>query len=67
MASPEIRIIERKFGIWAKTDCDQCGCEFQVTRTEPKRINGRVWCSDCQQYEAAYNEGYRDGLAANTN
>ena len=26
----------RKFETWAKTDCDECGCEYQVTRTEPK-------------------------------
>ena len=50
----------RVFGTWEKTECDECSAEFQVTRTASKTIFGRVWCSDCQLYEEAYNKGYAD-------
>ena len=54
----------RVFDTWAKTECDECAVEFQVTRTVSKTIFGRVWCSDCQLYEAAYNKGFHDGKKA---
>jgi len=47
---------ERYFPAWSNTDCDECGCEFQVTRTEPKTTS-KVICSDCD----AYFRGYYDG------
>lgn len=36
------------FKAWSKTECDICKNEFQVTRTEPKEIEGDVICSDCE-------------------
>ena len=45
-----------KFRAWSKTDCDECGCEYQVTRTEPKEME-RCICGDCEIYEKAYKEG----------
>ncbi len=50
----------RKFDRWAKTDCDECGCEYQVTRTEPREIEKCI-CGDCEIYAKAYEEGYRHG------
>jgi len=51
----------RVFDTWATTECDECGVDFQVTRAASKTIYGRVWCSDCQQWEMAYNEGFKHG------
>ena len=46
----------RKFKSWAKTDCDECGCEYQVTRTEPREMESCI-CGDCEIYDKAYQEG----------
>ena len=51
----------RVFDTWATTECDECKCDFQVTRTTSKTVFGRVWCSDCQQWEKAYNAGFKAG------
>ena len=53
----------RKFGTWAKTDCDECGCEYQVTRTEPREMESCI-CGDCGIYAKAYKEGYEHGVAS---
>ena len=53
----------RAFKSWSKTDCDNCGCEYQVTRTEGKMIAECI-CSDCETYDRAYKEGYNDGVAS---
>ena len=50
----------RKFERWEKTDCDECGCEYQVTRTEPKETEHCI-CGDCEIYAKAYAEGYKHG------
>lgn len=52
----------RKFGVWAKTDCDKCGCEYQVTRTVSREMKACI-CGDCETYERAYKEGYEHGVA----
>lgn len=52
----------RKFGRWAKTECDKCGCEFLVTRTHSKEIEGEVICNDCEIWERSYKEGFHDGV-----
>ena len=53
---------------WAKKECDQCGCEAQFSRSEPKDFNQPFLCSDCKMaksiYDAGYTAGYADGLAA---
>lgn len=51
----------RKFGTWAKADCDACGCEYQVTRTEPREMESCI-CGDCEIYAKAYNEGFKHGV-----
>lgn len=52
--------MKRKFPIWAKTDCDECGGEFQVTRTMEKEFTGPVVCSDCEMYK----RGFEDAMAS---
>jgi hypothetical protein len=46
--------------LWYKTACDNCGCEFQATRTvERKRPpDGDLVCDDCEMYAL----GFKDGL-----
>ena len=51
----------RTFGTWEKTECDECGIEYQVTRTQPKEMESCI-CSDCEIYNSAYREGYEAGL-----
>jgi hypothetical protein len=51
----------RKFGTWAKTECDECGCEFQVTRTHEREFVGKLICGDCETWDRAYKEGFSDG------
>lgn len=53
----------RKFGTWAKTDCDECGFEYQVTRTDPREMESCI-CDDCEIYAKAYKEGYEDGVSS---
>ena len=53
----------RKFGTWVKTDCDECGCEYQVTRTEPREMESCI-CGDCEIYAKAYKEGFEHGVAS---
>ena len=50
----------RKFAAWAKTECDDCASEFQVTRCDPKEFKGEIICNDCEIYAKAYKEGYED-------
>lgn len=52
--------MSRSFGRWQKTECDRCGCEFEVTRTHEKVIEGEVICGDCEVYE----RGFKDGIEA---
>jgi hypothetical protein len=40
----------RVFETWAKAECDECACEFQVTRTASKTIFGPVICDECTLY-----------------
>ena len=37
----------RVFDTWQKTECDECACEFQVTRTVSKTVFGPVLCDEC--------------------
>ena len=55
----------RKFPRWTKTECDDCGSEFLVTRTEPKTVEGgvKVLCNGCEMY----NLGFKDGISDKTN
>ena len=47
------------FGRWELTECVECGCEYQVTRTESKTLpQHKCVCSDCD----SYNRGYADGV-----
>ena len=48
----------RHFVPWAKADCDQCASEFQVTRCESFAATGEVICSDCKDYNKAYQDGF---------
>ena len=43
------------FDTWAKTDCHDCACEFQVTRTVSKTIFGPALCDECQ-FHAQFNK-----------
>ena len=54
----------RKFGRWAKTECDGCGAEYQVTRTEAKEFKGELLCNDCEIYKTAYEDGFKAGVAS---
>lgn len=48
------------FEAWSKTDCFQCGVEYQVTRTEPRtKLITECICGECE----SYNRGREDGLA----
>lgn len=47
----------RTIGAWTKTECEECGESFQITRIEPKIIEGIIVCYDCKAYEKAYDEG----------
>lgn len=53
--------MKREFGRWAKTECDECGQEFLVTRTYSRVIEGRVVCGDCEMYERGRKDGYEEG------
>lgn len=57
-------IVIREFGTWEYTECDRCGCKFQVTRTEPEKIVGEVICEDCELYELGYSDGFKHGINA---
>lgn len=50
------------FGTWENTGCDHCGCEFLVTRTNEKTIEGDILCNDCEIYARAYEGGFKDGI-----
>lgn len=48
------------FKAWSKTECCQCGEEYQVTRTEPRtKLVIECICDECE----GYNRGREDGLA----
>ena len=46
-----------KFKEWERTDCDHCGSEFQVSRSEPREIKGDVICGDCEIFKKAFADG----------
>ena len=50
------------FGTWESTDCHECSCEFQVTRSASKTIFGRVLCDECKMHEEFNKE--RDAMQA---
>jgi hypothetical protein len=60
-AQPGALSMERTFKTWEKTECDNCGQEYQVTRTKPKTLN-RCICGECETYERAYRDGLLHGL-----
>jgi hypothetical protein len=49
--------MSKVFKPWAHSGCDHCGDEFQVTRSDERKITGDVLCSDCDLYEKAYKDG----------
>ena len=49
-----------KFNRWQKAECEDCGIEYQVTRTEPREVE-RLICSDCSIVDSAYTLGYKEG------
>ncbi len=51
--------MNRKFAAWAKTECDECSQEFQITRTEPREFKGAVICNDCSIFDKAFQEGVK--------
>jgi len=55
-----------KFGRWVKTECDSCGMEFQVTRTEEKIIEGPILCGECTAYAAGYHDGFKQSNKEDT-
>ena len=54
--------MKRTFGSWEKTDCDSCGCEYQVSRTKGITLSKCI-CNECEVYEKAYAEGFVRGIA----
>lgn len=56
----------RVYGLWEMDECEECGCEFQVTRTESKIVTGRLICSDCTLYANSYAEGFERGYRQGT-
>lgn len=54
------------FSAWIKTDCDSCGCSFQVTRSEPKDVDVDInlLCPECSAQEDAHHKGVDDGRAS---
>ena len=46
-----------KFESWAKTECELCEFEFQVTRTEAREIEGPIICSGCQNHNDGIDYG----------
>ena len=36
---------------WTKAPCDECGCEYQMTRSEGRPRRGRELCEGCEGYE----------------
>lgn len=52
----------RSFPAWAITACDECGEEFQVTRTLPRIGLKEVICGNCEMYRKGYKDGFRDGV-----
>ena len=54
--------MKREFGVWEKAECDRCGDEFQVTRTEPRTIEEAV-CESCEMYAKGYADGKAEGNA----
>ena len=50
----------RTFEPWMVTQCDKCGCDFQMTRREPATCVN-VLCETCVTWEVAYKEGFAAG------
>jgi len=50
---------ERRYGLWAKDECDNCHVEFQVTRTREKVIPAgeSITCDSCEMWQRGYDEG----------
>jgi hypothetical protein len=48
----------RNYGRWAKDSCDNCGEEFQVTRTNPKVVlaGEDILCNDCDIWKRGYDQ-----------
>jgi len=49
----------RVFDTWQKTECDECSCEFQITRTASKTVFGPVLCDECILYAKFDQEKYK--------
>jgi hypothetical protein len=52
--------MKRKFGRWEKTECDECGMEFQFSRAEPIETDGPVVCEACEMYKRGYEDGLKE-------
>lgn len=42
--------------LWSKEPCYSCGFEGYATRTQSRPVNEPHFCSDCESYEAGYND-----------
>ena len=42
---------------WTNVECEECGCEFVATRTEPKTVVGALRCGECDAYARGYEAG----------
>lgn len=54
--------ITRTFSPWTRFDCEQCGQNFQLTRSTGNSFDGIIKCGCCVTYDEAYNIGYQAAL-----
>ena len=50
---------ERRYGLWATDECDNCHVDFQVTCTIEKVVPAGeyITCNDCEMWQRGYDEG----------
>jgi len=46
---------------WTKGNCDRCGIDFQITRTEGRARKPEELCGECASWDRGYKEGVAHG------
>jgi len=46
---------------WTKADCEHCGEQFYITRTQDGPMPEEPLCEECESYARGYKAGLRDG------
>lgn len=57
-----------KFEPWTTTECNDCSCDFQVSRTlEVAKAEENIICESCESYRSGYEDAKAEAFVKRIN